>query len=248
MAVVQSMDLTDIETAALRLAIAKDDPSVRRAIDLYRVTQSESALKQALLNVARETIRSTLESNDEEDDEEDEEDEDEEDDNEEDSADSEDEEPEPESRPYSSPSKATGSPIKSSPVKVTTSPSKTTGSPAIHSTPVPKTSPLYKDFDYDQAEDASDDDDEDEEEEEEEEDDDHHNKGLTSRAARDHVFPILVNELVKESIIGARDGNLILKMFASGNAEISAALDVYDRTSNMAELVEALQLIVANNK
>ena len=44
----------------------------------------------------------------------------------------------------------------------------------------------------------------DEEDEEEEEEQDQGTSLITSQAARNHVFPILVNELVKESILTSK--------------------------------------------
>lgn len=77
LAVIHSMSLTDLETAALRLAIAKDNRNVRMAIESYRGSGDEDALKARLVQVAREIIRETLEE-DAEDEEEDEEEGDEE--------------------------------------------------------------------------------------------------------------------------------------------------------------------------
>ena len=46
--------------------------------------------------------------------------------------------------------------------------------------------------------------DEEDEEEEEEEEEEQGESLITSQAARNHVFPILVNELVKESILTSK--------------------------------------------
>ena len=40
---------------------------------------------------------------------------------------------------------------------------------------------------------------------------------LTSQTARQHVFPILVAELVRENIIGKKEGSSIMDQFNSGN-------------------------------
>lgn len=209
--VIQSMQLSDIETAALRLAIAKDDESVRRAIDTYRVTSNDAALKQALLHAARETIRNTLENDvddDEEDGDEEEEEEDEEDDDDEDEED---------------------------------------GDNARYSNPYAGTGNAYRKYDYDQSEDATESDEEEEDDEDDEDGDEGRedaDEGVTSKAARDHIFPILVNELVKESIIKPRAGNAILKLFEQRDKQIVAALDAYDQDSDMGGLVMTLQKIV----
>jgi hypothetical protein len=74
--------------------------------------------------------------------------------------------------------------------------------------------------------------------------DDLSNSLITSQSARGHVFPILVSELVKESIMEKPDGELILKEFGKNHPAISAALDVYDQNSDMAGLVATLQQTV----
>jgi hypothetical protein len=60
------------------------------------------------------------------------------------------------------------------------------------------------------------------------------------------VFPILISELVKESILPSKQGALVLKMFQEGSALVSAALDVYDRDSDLAQLVQTLSGIEQN--
>lgn len=236
--VVQSLQLTDIETAALRLAIARDDANVRRAIDAYRLTQSEAMLKQDLVAVARETIRLTLEEGDDDDDDDDEAGEEEDDEGEEEDV----EEPERRGGSYGSPHKSSpltkaspgvhSSPVKASPLTKQASP--------VHSSPV-KTSP-YKNYEFDQAEDVTEDDDEDDGEEED--DEDGVEKNLSSTEARRHVFPILLNELVKEKFISNRAGEALLKLFTEGNAKINAALDMHDRTHSMERLLGELQQIL----
>jgi hypothetical protein len=64
---------------------------------------------------------------------------------------------------------------------------------------------------------------------------------ITSQAARNHVFPMLVTELVKESIMSSADGKVLLQAFSKGNEVVNAALDVYDLDSDMGELVDTLQ-------
>lgn len=208
--VIQSMQLSDIETAALRLAIAKDDESVRRAIDTYRVTSNDAALKQSLLHAARETIRTTLENDVDND----EEDGDEEGDEEEEEEEEEDDDEDAGEARYSNPYAGTGN--------------------------------AYRKYDYDQSEDATESDEEEGDEDDEEGDEgrEDEDEGLNSKAARDHIFPILVNELVKESIIKPRAGNVILKLFEQKDKQVVAALDTYDQDSDMGGLVMTLQKIV----
>jgi len=72
-------------------------------------------------------------------------------------------------------------------------------------------------------------------------------KIMSSQAARDHVFPILVGELIKESIVDSTSGAKLMELFRSskGDSVINAALDVYDVDNDMAELVDTLQRVVA---
>lgn len=110
---------------------------------------------------------------------------------------------------------------------------------------------------YDNYGDNSDEDDEDDNDEEEEEDgDDEEDDGdfeedpgrslITPKSAREHVFPILVQELVKESIVSRRDGGIIMQQFAANNPVVSIALDQYDVNNDMATLVDSLQQMVQN--
>ena len=102
---------------------------------------------------------------------------------------------------------------------------------------------------YGDLEDDSDDDDDDEEEgqnyEDEEEDVEVPTRPINSisHEARKHVFPILINELVKESILVQSEGQLILELFKGQNYEVNHALDVYDRQHDMGMLVESLMNI-----
>ena len=64
---------------------------------------------------------------------------------------------------------------------------------------------------------------------------------MGSQAARDHVFPILIKELVKEEIMGAEDGTTLLDLYKAGSPVVNGALDVYDLDSDMGELVDTLQ-------
>jgi len=74
-------------------------------------------------------------------------------------------------------------------------------------------------------------------------------KIMSSQAARDHVFPILVSELIKESIVDSKSGARLMELFRSsqGDSVINAALDVYDVDNDMAELVDTLQRVIARD-
>jgi ABC-type Na+ efflux pump permease subunit len=82
--IVENMNLTHLETAALRLAIARDDSSIRHALEAFRDNLDEDALSNVLRRISKHTIENTLEERevvnpaDEEDEEEEEENDDDE--------------------------------------------------------------------------------------------------------------------------------------------------------------------------
>jgi hypothetical protein len=217
--IIQQMSLSHLETAALRLAIARGDASIAKSLEVFRSNMDEEALVRNLRDIARSTVAATLEEKGleivEADEDEDEENDEEEEDEDEDEA----------GELY----------------------------PESDATPASRT--YEDDFEED---DFEEDDDEDEDEDDEE--------GFTEqkaaspaggsagageeggmmadKAARDHVFPILVKELVKEEIMGADDAVTLLKMYMAGSPVIHGALDVYDLDSEMGELVDTLSKAV----
>lgn len=95
----------------------------------------------------------------------------------------------------------------------------------------------------------------DDEEEEDEGDDDQDNayvtpagsdKTLAKQAARNHVFPILIQELVKETILTPTEGAIVMRLFSQGSAPLTSALDRYDVDHDMGDLVVALQSLADN--
>ena len=58
--IIQNVNLSHLETAALRLAIARDDPSIRAALEGFRASRNTESLKAALRDVAKSTISETL--------------------------------------------------------------------------------------------------------------------------------------------------------------------------------------------
>lgn len=70
---------------------------------------------------------------------------------------------------------------------------------------------------------------------------------MGSEAARKHVFPMLLTELVKEQIIDKQAAESLQKLFDKGNREIKTALDVYDKENDMASLVNSLKNISVHN-
>ena len=91
--------------------------------------------------------------------------------------------------------------------------------------------------------DPSDDDNDQDDEEEEDVEVPTRPTNSISHEARKHVFPILINELIKESILVQSEGQLILELFKGQNYEVNHALDVYDRQHDMGILVESLMNI-----
>ena len=58
--IIQGMNLSHLETAALRLAIARDDFAIRSALEMFRISRDEAELIDTLRNVAKKTIDTTL--------------------------------------------------------------------------------------------------------------------------------------------------------------------------------------------
>ena len=217
--IIQQMSLSHLETAALRLAIARGDASIAKSLEVFRSNMDEEALVRNLRDIARSTVAATLEEKGleivEADEDEDEENEEE---------DEEDEDEDEAGELY----------------------------PESDATPASRT---YED-------DFEEDDDEDEDEDEDEDDEEGFTEQkvaspaggsagageeggmMADKAARDHVFPILVKELVKEEIMGADDAVTLLKMYMAGSPVIHGALDVYDLDSEMGELVDTLSKAV----
>jgi hypothetical protein len=59
--IVRDIKLTHLETAALRLAIARGDPAIKSALEQFRNELNEAALTRALRDIARATMVATLE-------------------------------------------------------------------------------------------------------------------------------------------------------------------------------------------
>jgi hypothetical protein len=189
------MNLSHLETAALRLSIARDDPSIRQSLEVFRKDRSEENLMQTLRAVAQRTIQDTLteagydgvttvddvlaagHGDNQEDDNDDDED---------------------------------------------------------------NGGESEKDTDVDDSDSDGSQSDENEEPSKDE-------QLMSTQTARDHIFPILISELVKENIINNEHGNSLLTAFNNGNVVINAALDVYDLDSDMAELVDTLQRVAKSS-
>ena len=172
LAIVRGMNLTHLETAALRLSIARDDVSIRAALELFRQELDEEELVDTLRRIARKTIEDTMkESN--------------------------------ESGDNTDANADGGEEVRTEDLNDSRGGHSNDGLPSDE-------------------------------------------RLMSSQAARDHVFPVLISELTKEGIIRDDEGKQILKLFAEGNTIISAALDIYDLDNDMAELVDTLQSVARN--
>ena len=239
--IVQKMDLSHLETAALRLAIARDDSSVRLAIDNYRADLDDAQLMETLRLISRITIQETMDEQEREpsatgaqsastDDDDEEEDDD-------DDGDDDEEEQERELKEMRKQQAARRA-------------AETNGKRAAESSsPQQQQQQRAYPAQYYESKRGDSSDSEESSEEEDDEDVDEDGAGgassslMTSQAARNHVFPILVTELVRESILPQQLGELIVRRFSEGSPVISAALDVYDRDSDLAQLVTTLQSV-----
>ena len=60
MSTIQNMNLSQLETAALRLAISREDSDIRAALEAFKKDRDESALVKKLRETAKKMITSTL--------------------------------------------------------------------------------------------------------------------------------------------------------------------------------------------
>ena len=60
MSVVQGMALSEHESAALRLCIARDDPNVRAALEVFKLERDTDDLRDTLRRVARQTVEGAV--------------------------------------------------------------------------------------------------------------------------------------------------------------------------------------------
>lgn len=175
------MKLNHLETAALRLAIARDDSSIRSCLEDFRRTRSEQELMEGLHAIARNTIEATLQE---------------------------------------------------------------AGYDGLESEEQggeESAGQEEKDWLNAQDEDRGDEDDESASEEDSDEEDEEPEESLMStQAARERVFPLLISELSKESILTAEEARKLYKLFLEKNDVLSSALDVYDLDQNIAELVDTM--------
>ncbi len=182
--IVQNMKLNHLETAALRLAIARDDVGIRTSLEDFRRTRSEAQLMESLHAIAQRTIQSTL-------------------------------------------NEAGYDGVDAS------------------SAPFAASSEVRADEDSESSDEDEDEDDEsgsDDEDDEEEEDSGEAGSGnlMSTQAARERVFPLLISELSKESILTPDEARKLYRMFIEKNEVLNSALDVYDLDSNIAELVDTM--------
>jgi cobalamin biosynthesis protein CobT len=223
--VVQRMQLNHLETTALRLAIARDDPAIRKCLEVFRRTRNESDLMASLRTISRDTISSTLQEagfegvkspskqevdaeadarrwiNSRDDD----------DDGDDDAAVRGGADGEDDSGDGSSSEEEEGN------------------------------NNRHDDEDED-------DDDDDDESEDDEDDEGDASGGLSSQANRERVFPFLVSELSKDNIISAEDARTLYKLFLEKNDVLYSALDVYDLDNNIGELVDTMMNLAKLNR
>lgn len=174
--IVQNMQLNHLETAALRLAIARDDGAIRSCLEDFRKHRSEAALMQNLRAIAQRTIESTLHE-----------------------------------AGYDGldPSEAKHN----------------------HAEEADESS---EDADESSSENSYDDDDDEEQEPSES------NNFMSTQAARERVFPLLISELSKEAILSVEEARKLYRLFLEKNDILNSALDVYDLDSNIGELVDTM--------
>jgi hypothetical protein len=190
--IVESMELSKYETAALRLAIARGDNgegSIREALDVFKVKGDVESLKLSLKQISYQIIKETIE--------------------------------EDERRiQHESEMNNTHKEHESSDddVVVVNNEDVTADNTPTDSTNATDSSPIA-------------------------------NKTLLSTPeARDHVFPLLCSELLKSNIFNKEDCDSLVSLYSDGWPVINAALDLYDLTGDMLDLVDTLQRVVKTTK
>lgn len=202
------------------LAIAQELPSVREALEAYRVNRDDDDLMATLRGIASEVLRTTMEENDMDiqgagSDEEEEEDEEQ---SEEDDAESDEGEDSDGSEDDSSLRAAAGSTSASSQSSLGSSHSSTSG--GVSDSRAVSSSSLSTDSSNGTV-------------------------SFTSQAARTHIFPILLTELSKHAFLSNEQAMILLTLFEHEEDIVHAALDEYDSAGDMRQLVETLTRIAA---
>ena len=197
--IVQKMTLSHVETAALRLAIARDEPALKASLHAFREDLDEPALKEALVKISRETISQTISES---------------------------------GFDYFGDDSYKGPSVYSS----------------YPTPPPPDQLPGGEDYVY---ADCGDDKSSEDESSEESSDAEEESKGgsasipISPQSTRNHVFPVLISELIKEGLLGASDGSSLLELFHKGAPSVAAALDAYDGSGDIAALLDGLQEVLA---
>lgn len=174
------MKLNHLETAALRLAIARDDKNIRLCLESFRQDRSESKLMDGLHKIARSTIDTTLHD-----------------------------------AGYDGLEEGEGL---------------AAAGAGFRNAEMEWVNQLQDDEESDSDDDGSDDESEDEEVSE----------SMSSQTTRERVFPLLISELSKESILSPEEARKLYKLFLEKNDVLNSALDVYDLDNNIAELVDTM--------
>ena len=177
------MKLNHLETAALRLAIARDDDNIKSCLHQFRKDRSEEKLKDGLHAIARETIDTTLQE---------------------------------------------------------------AGYDGLEDEEVAPTSAGSEEREWlnqqddEGSEDSEEESDEESDDESDGDEDEQPGNLMSTQAARERVFPLLISELSKESILSADDARKLYRLFLEKNDVLNSALDVYDLDNNIAELVDTM--------
>ena len=175
--IVQNMKLNHLETAALRLAIARDDVAIRTSLEDFRRTRSEAQLMDNLHAIAQRTIQSTLNE---------------------------------------------------------------AGYDGVDPSSTPFDASAEGGAEEEDEEDSEGSSESEEDSDEEEESGGEGGNLMSTQVARERVFPLLISELSKESILTPDEARKLYRMFIEKNEVLNSALDVYDLDSNIAELVDTM--------
>lgn len=215
--IIQHMQLTTLETSALRLAITRDDEAVRDALEAFRASLDEPALQAALRLIVERTVQLIRQGE---------------------AGFVPDEASEGE-RAFASPRKGldesgTVSPRRGENVEIRADP---------NVKPVEEDEDEDDDVDDDDVDDEDDEDDEDYEDEDYEEQEENDEEEDGEEEEDEYLFPILLKELLSQHILTKVQARALSLRYQASDPRVLSALKTYDRQQDMAELIRSLKRV-----
>lgn len=216
-AIMKKMNLSELESAALKLAIAENHPSVRAGLIEYSQHNNEQSLfnhfRKAIKEVIDTTLSQDFQNNDEEEEEEEQEEEEQEDQEEDEQEDQEEDEENQENENNSEQDED-------------------------------DVDAEAQDYDYSKYNEEDEEEDDQIEEEEEDEDDEEEEGELTTHDKWAVIFPELLNELSSNNLITKAQNKNLMQQFQNKDKKILQVIENYEGNGSMQELVSAFLSMV----